>query len=90
MDLLLRIVQWLNFLVSAAVVLIGLGAFFFRRAVVLFLMALAVIVVGPVENWLIGAVASEQLKELIDQGTSLTGVLLLLAAMLLYLRDHKS
>jgi hypothetical protein len=90
MDLLLRVLRWLNILFGGAVILIGLGAFFFTGAVAPLLLALGLIVVGPLEDWLMNhlrlpGVDPVQTQKLIDQGTSLVFVLLLLAALLLSL-----
>jgi hypothetical protein len=90
MDLLLRVLRWLNILFGGALILIGIGAFLFSRAVVPLLLALGLIVVGPLKDRLMNrlrlpGVDPVQTQKLVDQGASLIFVLLLLAALFLSL-----
>lgn len=90
MDLLLRVLRWLNILFGGALILIGIGAFFFTGTVVPLLLALGLIVVGPLKDWLMNrlrlpGVDPVQTQKLVDQGASLIFVLLLLVALFLSL-----
>ena len=90
MKTLVLVLRILNYISGAALILIGIGAFVLYRSSVPFLIALALIIVGPVEDLLerylkLPGVEPEQTKTLIDQSTSLAFILLLLWAMLISL-----
>ena len=90
MSTMLRILRVLNYILGAAVVLIGIGAYVLGGAVIPLLLALGLLAVGPLEDLLVRylhlpGVDPELVKTLINQGTSLILVLLLLAAVLLSL-----
>jgi len=90
MKTVLQVLRILNYIFGAALILIGIGAFILSRASVPFLIALALIIVGPVEDLLeryfkLPRVEQKQTKTLIDQSTSLAFILLLLWAMLISL-----
>ena len=90
MNTVILILRILNYITGAALLIIGIGAFILYRSTVPFLIALALIAVGPVEDLLnrylkLPGVDPAQTKTLIDQSTSLTFILLLIAAMLVSL-----
>lgn len=90
MNTVILVLRVLNYIIGAALLIIGIGAFILNGAVVPFLIALALIAVGPVEDLLnrylkLPGVDPAQTKTLIDQSTSLTFIVLLIAAMLVSL-----
>ena len=90
MDIVLQVLRVLNYIFGGAVLLVGFGAYIFSGALVPLLLALGLAAVGPVEDLLmrylrLSGVTPEQTKKLVDQGTSLVFVILLLAAVLLSL-----
>ncbi|MHA2403558.1 MAG: hypothetical protein ACXADH_11255 [Candidatus Kariarchaeaceae archaeon] len=92
MDAFLTILRWLNYIFGGAVLLIGYGASIYRGSLELvpLLLALGLTAVGPVETLLmryfkLSGETPDQTKKLIDYGTSLVFVILLLAAVILSL-----
>lgn len=88
MDTFLTILKYLNYIFGGAALLIGYGAFILYGSLVPLLLALGLTAVGPLETLLmrymkLSGLTPEQNKNLIDQGTSLVYVVLLLAAVLL-------
>jgi hypothetical protein len=88
MDIAIRWLRNLNYVFGIAVLLLGLGGFFLRDSIVALLLAIALFVVGPLEDLLNIILRQKgtdpaQTKELVNQGTSLTFVLILLAVILI-------
>ena len=88
MDIAIRVLRNLNYVFGIAVLLLGLGSFFLRDSIVALLLAIALFVVGPLEDLLNIILRQKgtdpaQTKELVNQGTSLTFVLILLAVILI-------
>ena len=88
MDIAIRWLRNLNYVFGIAVLLLGLGGFFLRDSIVALLLAIALFVVGPLEDLLNRLLRQKgtdpaQTKELVNQGTSLTFVLILLAVILI-------
>ncbi len=90
MDIVLQVLRVLNYIFGGAVLLVGFGAYIISGVLVPLLLALGLAAVGPIEDLLmrylrLPGVTPEQTKKLVDQGTSLVFVILLLAAVLLSL-----
>jgi hypothetical protein len=88
MDTFLTILKYLNYIFGGAALLIGYGAFILYGSLVPLLLALGLTAVGPIETLLmryfkLSGLTPEQNKKLIDYGTSLVYVVLLLAAVIL-------
>ena len=88
MDTFLTLLRYLNYIFGGAALLIGYGAFILNGSLVPLLLALGLTAVGPLETLLmrymkLSGLTPEQNKNLIDQGTSLVYVVLLLAAVIL-------
>lgn len=88
MDTFLTILKYLNYIFGGAALLIGYGAFILYGSLVPLLLALGLTAVGPLETLLmrymkLSGLTPEQNKNLIDQGTSLVYVVLLLVAVIL-------
>ena len=88
MDTFLTLLRYLNYIFGGAALLIGYGAFILYGSLVPLLLALGLTAVGPLETLLmrymkLSGLTPEQNKNLIDQGTSLVYVVLLLAAVIL-------
>lgn len=83
----IKTLRMLNFVFGAAVLIVGYGGFVLRSSVPALLIALALTIVGPVEDWLmrlykIPADTRGETKQLIDYSTSLVFVILLLITLL--------
>ncbi len=88
MERLLRILQALNYVFGLPVIVLGIVAYIRSRALVPLLLGVALAIAGPLEDLLkrflrLPGVPPEQTRQLVDLGTSLAFVLLLLAAVLL-------
>lgn len=88
MDTFLTLLRYLNYIFGGAALLIGYGAFILYGSLVPLLLALGLTAVGPLETLLmryikLSGLTPEQNKNLIDQGTSLVYVVLLLVAVIL-------
>jgi hypothetical protein len=87
---LLQGLRWANIVVGGALIIVGIGASLWAGRWIPFLLALAVIIVGPLEDLLIKylrlpGVDPESTKTLVDQTTSLLFLLLLFAALFISL-----
>lgn len=88
MEFIVKLTHILNMISGAAVILVGIAAYLFFDAVVPLLLAVGLVIVGPLEDLLkrylkLPGVQPDQTKQFVDQITSLVLVLLLLAAVLL-------
>jgi hypothetical protein len=87
---LLQGLHWANLLVGGALIIVGIGASLWIGGWIPFLLALAVIIVGPLEDLLmkhlrLPGVDPESTKTLVDQTTSLLFLLLLFAVLFISL-----
>lgn len=90
MDRIIMVLRVLNYIIGTIVLVAGFLGFLVSRSPVPLLLALALTAVGPVEDILskklhLNKVDPVETKELVNQSTSLTFVILLLAAILLTL-----
>jgi uncharacterized Tic20 family protein len=90
MDTPIRLLRYLNYIFGTLVLVIGLIGFIIYRSLPALLLAIALAAVGPVEDILskklhLPGVDPAQTKELVNQGTSLTFVVLLLVVILISL-----
>lgn len=85
-----RVLKILNTVLGGAVLLLGYGAFLVTRNPVALLLAIALTIVGPLEDWLMGkyvkaSAPRSETEQAIDLGTSLGFLVFLLAAVVLVL-----
>jgi hypothetical protein len=93
MENIVRWLRYLNYLFGIAVLIAGLLGFFFFGSVISLLLAIALAAVGPIEDILnkhlhLKNVDPALTKELVNQSTSLTFVLILLSVILITLRTN--
>ena len=85
---------WLNYLAGGLLVFVAVASYVRLQAVVPALLALAVLIVGPGEDLLnrylvLPGVDPATMLALVDQGTSLAFVVLLIVGALSSIRDHE-
>lgn len=90
MNKIIMVLRVLNYLIGTTVLVVGFLSFLLYRSPVPLLLALALTAVGPVEDILnkklhLSNIDPSKTKEIVNQSTSLTFVILLLAAILIAL-----
>lgn len=90
MDRIIKVLRILNYIFGTVVLLAGFLGFIFYRSSIPLLLALALTAVGPLEDILnkkvhLSRIDPLKTKELVNQSTSLTFVILLLASILIAL-----
>lgn len=86
-----KILRWLNYVFGIPLIVFGLGAFVLRRSWIGLLLAVALIIVGPLEDQLnkrlhLPGVSPELTKDFINQLTSVTFIVLLLVVLFISLQ----
>lgn len=90
MDRIIKVLRILNYIFGTVVLLAGFLGFIFYRSPIPLLLALALTAVGPLEDILnkkvhLSRIDPLKTKDLVNQSTSLTFVILLLASILIAL-----
>lgn len=86
----IRVLRYLNYIFGTLVLIVGLIGFFLYHSTPALLLAIALAAVGPVEDILskklhLPGVDPAETKELVNQSTSLTFVILLLVVIVITL-----
>jgi hypothetical protein len=87
-SLIIRWLKYFNYFFGICLLIAGLYGFLFRNSITALLLALALAVVGPIEDILnkklrLPNVDPAQTKELVNQSTSLLFIIILLVVILL-------
>lgn len=90
MGKIIRVLRYLNYVFGTLVLVVGLIGFIIYRSLPALLLAIALAAVGPIEDILskklhLPGVDPAETKELVNQSTSLTFVLLLLVVIVVSL-----
>lgn len=90
MDTFIKVLRYLDYIFGFVVIVGGFVVFIITRALVPLLLAVGLLVVGPVENWLesyfhVPKMAETPPKAIINQVTSLVLEICMIAAILLSL-----